>query len=925
MIRSFLVPGCIALILLLARSPVLAQLPNPDFETWISGEPAGWYTSNHPELDPSSVNVTQTSDAHSGTSAVRGEIISAFSNDTVFPGPFDHWPHLTSAYVDDDNNTKGFPITGRPKQLRGWWKYQPVGETGLFGVTVYLFKGEKAIGLGGRSRFAISTDTAYRQFVAPINYLTDEYPDTIYISFGISVGDLGTVFYVDDISLTFLEVLRPVADESVIAGESYKIEWDIAFGTVDIFYSLDGGQSYQPLATNYPADSTHYDWEVPDDLLSPNALIKIVNTEDASDFAVSDTFIIKPWQLTRIDGSGDFELFEPDEDGWSPANNAANSWPSSWWSQFDYILGTDPHTGAIYPGLTQFNNAQPSDHPDWPLWVDVFGVPQCYLGSSSPPTTYRTRALNRWTAFKGAWGGSCEGYAVSSLLAFYHKDELLARFPGIGGFTDLFSVPVTTDGRAAVNQYYTHQTGDPYRTYENQRVNTIDARQTLIELKQMFSENNVDARPLGFYNNNGSGGHAVTPYGLERIGTSDRFTLRVYDSNVPGVTTQVITIDSAANTWTDGTGLSWGSGMTGCLLGLPSGQHFDTPGLSIAPGARFRTAPSPSSRVDGLEVFNTSGAGIRIVDASGDSIGYADSTAFGTIAGSSPMIPRTGAFHPPVGYSLPTGGYLVEMRDVPGTDAYVMFFTDSTTHHYRRSGILAGETDRLGWMDGVGVSNPDGVGRTISLETVVSLDSTERIFTLSGLGIAPGDSVFVKGSGADALSAANPGGATAYDLEVRLATGGGVSIFFHAGVPIGAGATHSIEPSWGDVEGTPVKILIDEGSDGSVDDSMFVSNELTSVEDRIASAAPSEYRLLRNYPNPFNPATVISYELPEASEVSLKVYTLAGEEVAILAEGIRQPGTYRVRFDGSGLPSGVYIYRLTAGSFTASGKMILMK
>lgn len=350
-----------------------------------------------------------------------------------------------------------------------------------------------------------------------------------------------------------------------------------------------------------------------------------------------------------------------------------------------------------------------------------------------------------------------------------------------------------------------------------------------------------------------------------------------------------------------------------------------TPTLSAAPVPHPGAAVRTMSAVSGLEIYNTSGASIAIHGLSGDSIGYADSAVFNTLADAVPVIPLTGSFHPPIGYTLPDVGYSVEMGNVPDTSAHLMFFTDSLVYAYRRSGIVPSETDLLFWDGGVGMKNPDAAPKSVGLEVVISGDGTERIFTLSGLGISSGDSVHVTEEGGAELVAGNFGGGTTYDLEVRSASGTGTRRFFHTGVPIAAGVGHRIVPDWGDVEGGAMKILIDAGNDGSVDDSMFVSNELTSVEDRVASAVPSEYRLLQNYPNPFNPVTTIAFDLPEVSEVRLKVYTLAGEEVAVLADGVRQPGTYRARFDGSGLPSGVYVYRMTAGTFSAAGKMVLMK
>jgi N-acetylneuraminic acid mutarotase len=88
---------------------------------------------------------------------------------------------------------------------------------------------------------------------------------------------------------------------------------------------------------------------------------------------------------------------------------------------------------------------------------------------------------------------------------------------------------------------------------------------------------------------------------------------------------------------------------------------------------------------------------------------------------------------------------------------------------------------------------------------------------------------------------------------------------------------------------------------------------------------PMEYSLCQNYPNPFNPTTTIHYSVPSTQYVSLKVYNVLGREVALLVSDTRQPGTYTVRWDASGLSSGVYFYRLTAGKYVDTKKMILLR
>lgn len=91
------------------------------------------------------------------------------------------------------------------------------------------------------------------------------------------------------------------------------------------------------------------------------------------------------------------------------------------------------------------------------------------------------------------------------------------------------------------------------------------------------------------------------------------------------------------------------------------------------------------------------------------------------------------------------------------------------------------------------------------------------------------------------------------------------------------------------------------------------------------AAIPKEFALLQNYPNPFNPSSVISYQLPVTSHVTLKVYDVVGREVATLVDELKEAGSYDVKVEGSRLSSGVYIYRIQAGTYVDVKRMVLMK
>lgn len=106
-------------------------------------------------------------------------------------------------------------------------------------------------------------------------------------------------------------------------------------------------------------------------------------------------------------------------------------------------------------------------------------------------------------------------------------------------------------------------------------------------------------------------------------------------------------------------------------------------------------------------------------------------------------------------------------------------------------------------------------------------------------------------------------------------------------------------------------------------DVSLTPNSTTGINGK--AAVISGYELKQNYPNPFNPSTIISYQIPQNSFVTLKVYNILGNEVATLVNEQQTAGIYNFNFRANNLASGVYIYKLTAGSFTSVRKLTLLK
>ncbi|MGH7599646.1 MAG: T9SS type A sorting domain-containing protein, partial [bacterium] len=117
---------------------------------------------------------------------------------------------------------------------------------------------------------------------------------------------------------------------------------------------------------------------------------------------------------------------------------------------------------------------------------------------------------------------------------------------------------------------------------------------------------------------------------------------------------------------------------------------------------------------------------------------------------------------------------------------------------------------------------------------------------------------------------------------------------------------------------------------GTPNNTDFTVNIETGIDSNGEISAPISYRLLQNHPNPFNAGTLIKYEIPQAGPVLMKIYNLAGQEVLEIVNAVQSPGRYQINWDGRDhqgkvVPSGVYIYRIQAGSFIQTQKMIMVR
>jgi hypothetical protein len=121
--------------------------------------------------------------------------------------------------------------------------------------------------------------------------------------------------------------------------------------------------------------------------------------------------------------------------------------------------------------------------------------------------------------------------------------------------------------------------------------------------------------------------------------------------------------------------------------------------------------------------------------------------------------------------------------------------------------------------------------------------------------------------------------------------------------------------------------LVSVGNDGLESGRYYTQTyyaaTITSVKEE--ATVPKSFALGQNYPNPFNPSTSIKYQIPVATKVTLNVFDILGREITTLVDGVEEPGYKAVKFIATSLPSGVYFYRLQAGAFTDTKKLLIIR
>jgi hypothetical protein len=122
------------------------------------------------------------------------------------------------------------------------------------------------------------------------------------------------------------------------------------------------------------------------------------------------------------------------------------------------------------------------------------------------------------------------------------------------------------------------------------------------------------------------------------------------------------------------------------------------------------------------------------------------------------------------------------------------------------------------------------------------------------------------------------------------------------------------------------------GEDTYTQNSLYIINLLTANDEIVSvpyeprhDGIPVVFRLHQNFPNPFNPSTVIRYDVAQATNVTIEIFNLIAQRIAVLVDGFHQAGSYEIIFHGDNLSSGVYLYKMSTGEFVKSKSFILLQ
>ena len=755
---------------------------------------------------------------------------------------------------------------------------------------------------------------------------------------GTALVDAGGDEFNPDSTLSMFLVGSPKNDTTLVPGENVFIAWYApGIDSVNIDYTFDiplGGESsaWLQLAQGYPTTLPIYSWEIPA-IQSSRCRVRISDAADPSHFAYSGIFHVKQVRLTRFGPDSTYEFYEPSEHGWSFGNTVSEMWPPSTWSAIDYSNDYDPYTGRPFPVDDPAYPIGPGDEeyfPNWLLWVETFGVDQCYNTTPSG-LMYIMRTMYRWDDYKRQWFGSCVGLSTSSLLSFGNLNLLQPRWSYLNLPDDsIHQLSLSDDIREFVNIHQTAAYGvAQYHYYYSGYSIPIDTTLKNIRLQLLNTDRNDATVIIGRQDNQAA--HSMVPYAIDSDTDPSKIRVMVYDPSDPSNDNSFILVDTVTDEWdyAHPTYNNWG-GAHNFYMYYPVKTVIDNPEL-IGLGRMYDEVQTDIIVDSLIDFMYTMTADLKLYNEAEDSVGFNDSGLFNSIGEGSPIIPFDVDSARPFGFLLPNQEYHGTIGNSQDSILKVGCYYDSLYVGYRRICLDSTEVDHIRISNGLKYFNLDATTKSLQFTVINTLPDRERALVALGYEIGINDTALIEPIADSGWYLFNHGTASQYDLLFREVTHGGEKVFSVEDVTIAAGQGHMILPDWTNLASDTCWLYLDNDSNKTIDDStMLIGDIVLDVEEESDLVLPCEFELFQNYPNPFNPTTTIRYNLPQRSHVTIDVFNVLGQKVRTLVDREEAAGSYRVSWNGTNssgraVSTGVYLYRFRAGEHVETKKMLLLK
>ena len=707
----------------------------------------------------------------------------------------------------------------------------------------------------------------------------------------------------------------PRRGSAVLTGSTYKLKWYTGDGienvAIDIKY---GANEWETIMENIAAGTREYDVTF-DDVLRESVQFRVRDIENPLFSDSSAVFSMYPDEriaqyVRRALPDGSYLLYRHGQHSWSFSNSSTNMWPYQ------------------------------ERFPDWDTFCRTYGDNFCY-GSIEGGTYRRLAALSWWGTLKlFDWQGSCSGFSISSLMFFNEMYHLPFRFPG---FETLYDVNLSLNARSFVNAHQLKFTGPRVGTIILTQLTSLFndyPDETLEKLEESLDQYRKHRSLVIIDPDKKSRIHTIQPSRIEYSHDGTLAYIRVYDSNHPG-SIKTVTINKQSNSWTYTTDpFNVTDASKGVFVSPEADKYFldhdiapYTAGQLPEQIAALETYDELLDTYDTEEthisVYVNPGSALLIQNDEGNAIGMLeDEVLIDMLPDAIPIL----AFSPdlvhdlPMGYFIPRGAYKVSMHHYTDEPAAFSSYTEKELYTIRQPKVNPQQVDDIVIDNGLGIHSTEA-GHEFDFEAISVDGAEEMMFTVESLASSPGDSLHFALADIRNFTLLNAGEAKTVNLSVLGIVEERRVEARYRSIPVRQNSRQLLIPDWTDPVDEPLLILIDTNLDGTYDDTLTVySDETTGIGHRLPTdELPEAFGLFQNYPNPFNASTIIRYGIKERVNVELSIYNILGQRITTLVNDIHERGYYEVSFDASHLSSGVYIYRLQAGEYVESKKLMLLK